>query len=425
MASLMPGVQQSTTTRPFHVMLKPSGPICNLDCTYCFYLDKEHLYEPGTSFQMSEQVLEAFTRQYIEAQRAPEVTFGWQGGEPTLMGLDFFQKAVEAQQRYARPGMRILNSLQTNGLLLNDEWCRFLKEHGFLVGLSLDGPRELHDAFRVDKGGNPTFDRVYRALNRLQLHEVEYNVLCVVNRVNSEHPLKVYRFFKSEGVRFIQFIPAVERSPEGSVSQWSVEGSSWGRFLCVVFDEWVRHDVGRISIQHFEVALQAWLGMEPTLCVHARTCGNCLAMEHNGDLFACDHFVAPDYYLGSILQFPMADMVASSFQRRFGTDKRDTLPRYCRECPVLFACNGGCPKDRFITTPDGEPGLNYLCAGYKQLFTHVAPFMQKMADLRRRGYPPAAIMDLLPKPAAAPSKAGRNDPCPCGSGRKFKNCCRD
>lgn len=383
----------------FHVMLKPRGPLCNLDCSYCFYLRKTELYQKGTRFAMSEEVLDAFIRQYIEAQQVPEVHFGWQGGEPTLMGVEFFRKAVALQQKYRKPGMRIVNSFQTNGVLLNDEWCRFFKEHDFLVGLSMDGPRNLHDAYRVDGGGKPTFDKVYRALKLLQRHGVSYNILCVVNRINADHPLRVYRFFKSEGVEFIQFIPAVEQTQEqGGTTEWTVRPEQWGRFLCAVFDEWVQQDVGRIFVQQFEVALEAWLGFEPSLCVHASTCGNCLAMEHNGDLFSCDHFVRPDYYLGNIMETPMAQMVASPFQRRFGLDKRDSLPRYCRECPVLFACNGGCPKDRFATTPDGEQGLNYLCAGYRQFFTHIAPFMQVMAQLLRSGKPAWLIMEMLRPP---------------------------
>jgi uncharacterized protein len=339
------------------------------------------------------------------------------------MGLDFFRKAVALQEKYRKPNMRIKNTFQTNGVLLDDEWCRFFKEHNFLVGLSMDGPRELHDAYRVDKGGKPTFDKVYRALKLLQKHGVEFNILCVVNRINADHPLRVYRFFKNEGVEFIQFIPAVERTPEGGVTEWTVRPEQWGNFLCAIFDEWVRNDVGRIFVQQFEVALEAWLGFEPSLCVHAKTCGNCLAMEHNGDLFSCDHFVFPDYYLGNIMETPMTQLVASPFQRKFGRDKWDKLPRYCRECPVLFACNGGCPKDRFIKTPDGEDGLNYLCAGYKRFFTHIDPYMRLMAQLLRQGQPAWLIMDILRQSEQPKRKVGPNDPCPCGSGRKFKKCC--
>lgn len=413
---LIPTVRQDSRAAPptamppgFHVMIKPRGPICNLACTYCFYLRKEHLYESGTRFFMSDEVLESFTRQYIEGQRVAEVTFAWQGGEPTLMGLSFFRKAMAAQQKYRRPGMKVTNTLQTNGVLLDDAWCHFLKEHDFLVGLSLDGPRELHDAYRVDKGGQPTFDRVYRALALLRRHTLDFNVLCVVNRVNADHPRVVYRFLKGEGGRFVQFIPAVERLSGGEVTPWTVRADQWGEFLRAVFDEWVRHDVGRVFVQQLDIALAAWMGLEAGLCVHAPTCGNCLAIEHNGDLFSCDHYVRPEYYLGNVLEMPITDLVASPFQRRFGRDKQDTLPRYCRMCPVLFACNGGCPKDRFVTTPDGEPGLNYLCAGYKRFFTHIAPYMRTMAGLLRSGAPPAAIMNLLPS-QERPPRAPRNVP---------------
>jgi uncharacterized protein len=365
----------------FHVMLKPRGAVCNLDCRYCFYLPKEDLYDEGATFFMPDGVLEVFTRQYIEAQRAPQVTFAWQGGEPTLMGLPFFQKAVGFQRRYRQPGVRVENTLQTNGLLLDDEWCRFLREQEFLVGLSLDGPRDLHDAYRLDRGGKPTFDRVCGALKLLQRHGINFNVLCVVNHINGDHSLDVYRFFKNEGVQFIQFIPAVEQRPGGGVTEWTVGDDQWGRFLCGVFDEWVRDDVGRTFVQHFDVASQCCVGLEPSLCVHAQVCGNCLAMEHNGDVFSCDYFVAPDFCLGNVLETPITDLVASPFQRKFGLDKWQMLPRYCRECPVRQACNGGCPKDRFLTTPDGEPGLNYLCAGYRRFFMHIAPYMRAMAGL--------------------------------------------
>lgn len=404
-------------------MLKPTGPLCNLECRYCFYLKKEHLYSQGTSFFMSDIVLEAFTRQYIESQPGREVVFSWQGGEPTLIGLPFFKRALEFQKRYKKPGRIIKNTLQTNGWFLDDEWCLFLKENGFLVGLSLDGPRHLHDAYRVDKGGRPTFDRVYRGLKLLQKHGVMFNILCVVHRVNAEEPLGVYRFFKNEGVQFIQFIPAVEKTADGRVTEWTVRPHQWGKFLCRVFDEWIRSDVGSLFIQNFDVALEAWLGLDPSLCVHARTCGNCLAMEHNGDVFSCDHFVSWDYYLGNILRTDLAELVSSPFQRQFGQNKRDLLPAYCRNCPVLFACNGGCPKDRFAKTPEGEPGLNYLCAGYKQFFLHARPYLKRMAELILAGQPPSLIRDLLRAEAAARRRPKGNDPCPCGSGIKFKKCC--
>lgn len=401
-----PDAPKSGVPPGFHVTLKPSGAACNLDCAYCFYRDKEAVYGDGARFVMSDEILESFTRQYIASQRGPVVTFAWQGGEPTLMGLEFFRKVVALQGAHAPPGLTIANALQTNGILLDDGWCRFLKEHRVLVGLSLDGPRELHDAWRVDKGGRPTFDRVLRALRRLQRYGVEFNVLCVVSRANGDHPREVYRFLRAEGVEVIQFIPAVAPTPEGGTTSWTVSAEQWGEFLCGVFDEWVRQDVGRVYVQHFDVALEAWAGITPSLCVHAPTCGDCLALEHNGDLFACDHYVTSERFLGNILETPLTDLVAAPFQRAFGRHKRDGLPRQCRECPVGFACNGGCPKDRFVRASDGEPGLNCLCAGYKRFFTHIAPAMRTMAELLRRGGAPAVIMKILRRREVSGSGSG-------------------
>ncbi len=416
----------------FHVMMKPRGAICNLDCKYCYFLSKEMLY-PGSRFRMADELLEEYTRQYIEAQRVPEVTFAWQGGEPTLMGLDFFKRAVAYQQQYRKPGTRIHNAFQTNGVLLDDAWCSFFREHDFLIGLSVDGPAVLHDRFRVDKGGNPTHHKVMAAAALLKKHRVEYNTLTTVHAGNVEHPLEVYRFLRDEmGSQFMQFIPIVERDndtgfQEGDkVTARSLTGEQYGEFLCAIFDEWVRRDVGRVFVQIFDVALAAWTGNRPGLCVFEETCGNALAMEHNGDLFSCDHFVEPKYRLGNIQEIPLVDMVSSPQQIKFGLDKRDTLPKYCRECEVRFVCNGGCPKDRFIQTPDGEEGLNYLCAGFKRFFTHIDRPMRIMANELRAHRPPANIMRILAQEEAALqarfAHANRNDPCPCGSGRKFKQC---
>jgi uncharacterized protein len=416
----------------FHIMTKPRGAICNLDCEYCYFLSKEMLY-PGSRFRMADELLEAYTKQYIEAQRVPEVTFAWQGGEPTLMGLDFFKRAVELQQKYRKPGMVIHNALQTNGTTLDDEWGRFLHEHGFLVGLSVDGPQHLHDYYRVDKGGRPTFDKVMQGWELLKKHRVEYNILCTVHAANAPHPLEVYRFFRDEiGTQFMQFIPIVERKNEtgfqegNEVYDRSVTAKQYGDFLIAIFDEWVRRDVGRVYVQIFDVALAAWSGHNPGLCVFEETCGTALAMEHNGDLYACDHYVEPGYKLGNIQEIPLIDMVASAEQRQFGLDKRETLPRYCLECEVRFVCNGGCPKNRFIETPDGEPGLNYLCEGYRAFFNHVRPAMEIMADELRHRRPPANVMRILAQQDEALQRrfatAKRNDPCPCGSGRKFKQC---
>ena len=381
----------------YHVMLKPRGAICNLDCTYCYYLKKEDLY-PGSSFRMSDEVLEAFTRQYIESQQGPEVVFGWQGGEPTLMGLDFFRRAVTLQQKHAPPGVKVSNTLQTNGVQLDADWCRFFAKNDFLVGISIDGPKDLHDAYRVDKGGKPTFDAVMAGVRRLQEHGVEFNVLTTVHAANAPHPLRVYRFLRDElGTRFVQFIPIVER--KGAVaSPESVPSLAYGDFLCAVFDEWVRRDVGHTFVQIFDVALAAWAKQNPGLCIFQKTCGTALAMEHNGDVYSCDHFVTPSYLLGNIKDRALPVMVDSDDQRAFGAAKRMTLPRYCRSCEVRFACNGGCPKNRFISTPDDEPGLNYLCAGYKRFFTHVGPAMQWMAEALQDERPPAGIMAEVPTP---------------------------
>jgi len=423
---------QPTAPPAFHVMLKPRGPICNLNCAYCYYLSKERLY-PGSDFRMSEPLLEEFTRQYIEAQRVPEVTFGWQGGEPTLMGLDFFQRAVELQQQYCRPGMRILNTLQTNGVLLDDAWCRFFRAHNFLIGLSLDGPREVHDAYRVDKGGHPTFDRVMAGAAMLKKHRVEFNILTTVHAANADRPLEVYRFLRDEvGAPFVQFIPIVQRDNETGfqegerVTERSVTGRQYGDFLIAIFDEWVRRDVGRIFVQIFDTALAAWLGQRPGLCLFEETCGTALVLEHNGDLYACDHFVEPRCRLGNIQETPLIEMVGSDRQRWFGLTKRDALPRFCRECEVRFVCHGGCPKNRILRTPDDEPGLNTLCEGYKAFFTHVDCPMRIMAAELKAGRPPANVMRISAEEErelqSRFARVGRNDPCPCGSGRKFKHC---
>jgi len=395
----------------FHIMTKPIGPICNLDCTYCFYLEKESLYPKAGDWAMPPDVLEQYIRQYIAAQPLDEVHFAWQGGEPTLLGVDFFRTVVGLQQKYA-DGKTIHNALQTNGTLLDDVWAQFLAENEFLIGVSIDGPRELHDHYRVDKGNAPTFDRVMRGLNKLKQYKVEFNTLTVVNRQNSQHPLEVYRFLKEIGSGFMQFIPVVERraaepGPEGlvliqpafdhpaEVTEWSVEPLAYGRFLTSIFDEWVKKDVGRTFVQLFDVALESWLGMEASLCVFRKTCGSALALEHTGDLYSCDHFVYPENKLGNLIEVNLEQLANSAQQKDFGLDKQRLLPRMCRQCDVRFACNGECPKHRFLTTPDGEPGLNYLCAGYKHFFHHIDPCMQFMAGELRAGRAPANIMRIV------------------------------
>jgi uncharacterized protein len=411
--------------RAFHVMTKPIGAICNLDCEYCFYLDKEKLYPNARSFRMTDAVLENYVRQYIESQKVNEVAFAWQGGEPTLMGVDFYRRALEFQEKHRRPGMRILNTFQTNGVLLNDEWAKLFKENNFLVGISIDGPPRLHDKYRYDKKGRPSSADVIRGLRVLQKHNVDYNVLCVVNRYNGDYPLEVYRYFKQLGVEFIQFIPAVERLGGKNVTERSVRARQYGKFLCAIFDEWVVNDIGKIYVQTFEVALEAWLGYQPSLCIFNETCGNALAIEHNGDLYSCDHFVNQEHFLGNITETSMWELVTSPFQRKFGTNKQDTLPQYCRECEVRFVCNGECPKNRFIDAPTGEPGLNYLCAGYKMFFNHIDRPMKLMAAAIQADQPAASVMPLIRAQRApnVPSKISRNAPCPCGSGKKYKHCC--
>jgi uncharacterized protein len=429
-----------------YVMAKPSGPACNLDCRYCFYLEKEKLYpERDGRWRMDGELLELYVEQYIQAQDAPVVNFAWQGGEPTLMGLDFFRRAVELQRRYAG-GKRIANAFQTNGVLLDDQWGDFLAENRFLVGLSLDGPQAVHDRYRVDRGGKPTFARVFAGLQLLKKHGVEFNTLTVVHRHSAEQPLEVYRFLREAGSGFMQFIPAVERlarEPEADglelvdprfagpaqVTGWSVAPLAYGRFLCRIFDEWARRDAGQAFVQLFDVALGAWLGQAPGLCVFAETCGRAPILEYNGDLYACDHFVYPRYRLGNLRQRTIRELVDSPRQVRFGQDKRDTLPRACRACEYRFACNGGCPKHRFARTPDGEPGLNYLCRAYRVFFSHVDPAMRFMAGELRAGRPAAGVRqwvrDQEARQDAGPRAPGRNDPCPCGSGRKYKHCCRN
>jgi uncharacterized protein len=429
---VLPATRPENAPPAFHLLSKPTGAICNLDCAYCFFLAKEMLY-PGSRFRMADELLENYIRQLIESHQTPEVTIAWQGGEPTLMGLDFFRRSIEYARKYARPDQTIQHTIQTNGTLLNDEWAAFFKEHHFLVGISIDGPREMHDVYRQDKGGAPTFDKVMRGLSFLKKHGVEWNALVTLNHANVDHPVEVYCFLRDEcGATFIQFIPIVERLHENgvpfgsAVTDRSVTAPQYGQFLIDVFEEWVRRDIAKVYVQMFDVALANWYGEPSGLCVFSKTCGTALALEHNGDLYSCDHFVEPAYRLGNIQQTHMIELIASDQQLKFGRDKFDTLPQYCLECDVRLACHGGCPKDRFITTPNGEPGLNYLCAGYKAFFHHIDQPMQLMVRLLRQNRAPAEVMRLYAdrdqKWRELLAKTGRNDPCPCGSGQKFKNC---
>jgi uncharacterized protein len=380
-------------------LAKPAGAICNLDCTYCFFLSKEELY-PGSSFRMGNDLLIEYLRQLLQSHRTPEVTVAWQGGEPTLMGLDFFRRAMSLVEQFRRPEQTIEHTIQTNCTLIDDEWASFLAEHDFLVGVSVDGPCEMHDAYRVDKGGKPTFDRVMRGLDRLKAHGVRWNALTTVHRANEEHPLGVYRFLRDElGAEHIQFIPIVERPtqvgvPVGdTVTDRSVSPAGYGKFLIDVFEDWVRRDVGRVFVQMFDSTLASFVGVPGSLCVHSETCGTALALEHNGDLYSCDHFVDPEHFLGNIGSRHMLELVASPQQQAFGDAKRDSLPAYCRACDVRFACHGGCPKDRFTTTPDGEPGLHYLCPSYQLFFRHVDRPMRVMTAAVRSGRYADEVMD--------------------------------
>jgi uncharacterized protein len=427
----------------FHLLAKPSGSTCNLDCTYCFFLSKEALY-PGSTHRMSHATLETYIRQLLESHRTPSVTVAWQGGEPTLMTLDFFKRSVAYVEKYRRPGQQVQFTFQTNGILLDDGWCAFLNENRFLVGLSVDGPEEIHDTYRLSKGGQGTFRQVVRALDRLKKHGVDFNILCTVHSANQHQGRRVYEFFRDElEATWMQFIPIVERAtaetlhianqgwsdrPEGQrllytqkgnlVTERSVGGEQYGRFLIDIYETWLRHDVGRIYVQLFDVTLHAYFGQR-MLCIHAPTCGFGPALEHNGDVYSCDHFVEPDYLLGNIHKTHMLKLISSATQREFGDNKRDTLTRQCQECDVRVLCNGGCPKDRFMMSKDGEQGQNYLCDGLFAFFDHVRPTMDIMASHVQRREPAARVMEWV---AAQDAMRSPNAPCPCGNGREFANC---
>ena len=394
--------------KPMYVILKPVGSKCNLDCDYCYYLEKENLYEKKNPV-MSEDLLERFVKQYIESQTMSEIMFTWHGGETLMRPLSFYKRAIELQKQYAR-GRRIENSIQTNGTLLNDDWCRFFKENNFLVGISIDGPKEFHDEYRRDKMGRPSFHRVMRGIELLKKHEVEFNCLAVVNDYNVDYPLEFYNFFKEIGCQYIQFTPIVERirkdntisllklatarqrADEVDLAPYTVPADKWGNFLCAVFDEWVKEDIGKIFIQIFDSTLANWVGEQPGVCTMAKTCGHAGAMEFNGDVYSCDHFVFPEYRLGNINSKSLTSMMYSDEQLKFGNDKFDSLPQQCRECDFLFACYGECPKNRFIKDKYGNDGLNYLCQGYYQFFSHVAPYMDFMKKELQAQRPPANVM---------------------------------
>ena len=443
-ASVRPVAFPKPLPKAFHVMAKPSGAICNLDCAYCFFLSKELLY-PGARFRMADDLLRLYIQQLIAAHAgAAEVTFAWQGGEPTTMGLEFFERVIALQHEYVRPGQRVINTLQTNGTLLTDAWGAFLQVHDVLVGISIDGPRDVHDRYRVDKGGKPTFDRVMAGLDVLVRHGVRWNVLTTVHAANGDRGRDVYVFLRDVlGATFVQFIPIVERgtdetlplvergwggNADGSplytqagtlVTDRSIGPAQYGRFLVDVFEEWVRRDVGTVYVQPFDDALGRWCDEPGGMCVHSSTCGTNVALEHNGDVYSCDHYVEPAYLLGNIRQLPILDLVASAPQRKFGQDKLDTLTRYCLAGDVRFACHGGCPKDRFATSPEGEANQHYLCASYQLFFRHVREPMEEMAMLLQTNRAPAELMA-----AYGAEDAGRDghDPCSCGNGAPWAEC---
>jgi len=412
--------EKSNPAQGIHVVAKPIGPVCNLACDYCFYLEKKALFDPREQYRMSDAVLGAFIANYIASQPTPVVEFVWQGGEPTLLGIDFFKRAI-ALQRPWTGAKTIRNVLQTNGTLLTDAWCLFLKKHDFMVGLSLDGPQAIHDRYRRDRKGGGSFEKAMQGLGLLQKHQVAYNVLASVARDTAQYPLEVYRFLRDSGIEFIQFAPIVERLPEvpsgtnhglrlagpaslerkedrTQVTPWTVESEAYGDFLIAIYEEWVRHDVGKVFVMNFEWALNAWIGNPSPVCIHAEQCGRSLAVEHNGEVYACDHCVYPEYRLGNVLSESLPVLAERSRQSGFGVSKESALPRWCRECDVLAACRGGCPKHRFKTTCYDEPGLQYLCDGYKKFFLHIRKYLRAMAQLLANGLPAAHIMEAVKGP---------------------------
>ena len=394
--------------RPLYVMLKPAGARCNLACKYCYYLEKKNLYAGSPRHVIDDDTLELFTRQYIEAQTSPDVLFTWHGGEPLLRPLSFYRRAVELQHRYGR-GRRISNCIQTNGTLLDDDWCRFFRANGWLVGISIDGEEDFHDEYRRTRGGQGSWHKVIRGIRLLQRHGVEWNAMAVVNDYNSGYPLDFYHFFKHNGCRYLQFTPIVERlaphadgtylarttDGEAPVASFSVDPVMWGQFLCDIFDEWVRHDVGSVFVELFDCTLANWVGEEPGICVYAKECGHAGVMEHNGDVYSCDHFVFPEYRLGNIRRDTITSMLYGERQQRFSLLKHASLPQECRECEWERVCHGECPKNRFVADRYGNPGMNYLCRGYRQYFEHVAPYMEYMKQLLADHRPPADIMRAL------------------------------
>ena len=395
--------------KPLYVMLKPAGAHCNLACKYCYYLEKNNLYDKSHRHIMTDEMLEQFTREYIEAQTMPQVLFTWHGGEPLMRSIDFYKKALALQKKYAR-GRRIDNVIQTNGTMLTDEWCEFFAQNNWLVGISIDGPQEYHDHYRLTTSGNPSWQKVMHGIELLKKHHVEWNAMAVVNAYNANHPLEFYHFFKDNGCQYLQFTPIVERltkhqdgrtlasladDKEIPLADFSVTPEQWGNFLCAIFDEWVRNDVGKMFVEIFDCTLANWMGVLPGICAYSKNCGHAGVMEHNGDVYSCDHFVFPEYKLGNIRDHTLIEMLYGDKQHAFSRLKHTSLPRQCKECDMEFACHGECPKNRFEKDKYGEPGLNYLCKGYYQYYSHVAPYMDFMKRELQAQRPPANIMEAL------------------------------
>jgi uncharacterized protein len=412
-------------SRGFQVFAKPAGPTCNMRCQYCYYLKKERLYPTGESFRMPYDLLEEYIIQHIDASPDEVVRFSWHGGEPTLLGLDYFRTIVALQRKHQPSGRLIANGIQTNGTLLNEDWCAFLASEGFSVGLSLDGPQDLHDLCRVNRDGKSTYRQTMCGYELLRAHRVPTDILCVVNAHNVEHPVEVYRFFKQLEAPYLTFLPLVKRrkGAKGGVSALSVRAEAWGDFLCKVFDEWVSRDIGRIKVQIFEEAARTAFGQEHSLCIFRPVCGDIPVVEHNGDCYSCDHFVDAEHLLGNIRETPLLDMIEGTAQKAFGLAKLEALPLTCRLCEVREMCSGECPKNRFISAPDGEAGLNYLCAGYKRFFTRCLPFVKEVAAEWRRQANEQSARQEHGAGIRKRDEPGRNDPCPCGSGKKYKKCC--
>lgn len=389
----MPSKTYAPFAKPLYVMLKSIGATCNLGCTYCYYLEKKELYPEKGKTLMSNELLERFIIQYIEAQTMQPILFTWHGGEPLMRDISFYKKALELQRKYAR-GKQITNTLQTNGTLLNDKWCEFFKENNFLIGISIDGSKPFHDKYRTTKDLRPTFDHVMRGINLLKKHNVEYNIMGVVNDFNIDYPLEFYQFFKDIDSHYIQFAPIVERDSEGNVTEWSVSPEKWGDFLIAIFDEWVKKDVGTYFIQYFDSALANWVGVNPGVCIFAKNCGHAGVMEFNGDVYSCDHFVYPQYKLGNIKTQTLTEMMYSKQQIDFGLAKSESLSSKCKQCKYLFACHGECPKNRISKTQSGEE-INYLCAGYYKFFKHIDPYMSFMKKELEAQRPPSNIMDTF------------------------------